>query len=73
MVIDVCVSPSAFITPAVREIFFVDTQAVCTKMLGAKRSFFELFVAMVVADTLQLGKSSGTEGCRKHKGCDCAG
>jgi hypothetical protein len=43
------------------------------RCLRLKGQFFELFVAMVVADTLQLGKSGGTEGRRKHKGCNCAG
>jgi hypothetical protein len=33
----------------------------------------ELFVAMIVADTLQLGKSGEMEGCRNHKGFDYAG
>ena len=61
-------------TPAVHEIFLKDTKAAYTKMLGAQEvNFFYSFVAMVVADTLQLGESSRTEGCRKHKGCDCAG
>jgi hypothetical protein len=36
-------------------------------------NFFESFVDVVVADTRQIGKSGRTEGCRKHKGCDCAG
>jgi len=60
--------------PAVHEVFLKDTKAVCTKILGTQEvNFFESFVSMVVADTLQLCKSGGTEGCRKHKGCDCAG
>ena len=61
-------------TPTVHEIFLKDTKAAYTKMLGAQEvDFFSRLVVMVVADTFQLGKSGGTEGCRKHQGCDCAG
>ena len=60
-------------TPAVHEIFLKDTKAVWTKMFGPQEvNFFESFVTMIIADTLQLGKSSGTDGCRKHKGLDYA-
>ena len=40
MVIDDHVPPSAFITPAVHEIFLKDTKAVCTKMLVAQEVNF---------------------------------